>query len=205
MFKNNLKTAQLARVVNIPQQTLQRITSGQSPHPHNATLKPLAAYFTISINQLKGMEPITWLNTDNTKLHKNPDYKKVVIIPWKKLSEQINHPDKNNHTDMVYTDAKVSAHAFALKMYDYSMEPIFPKNTILIFDPNEPLTDRCYVIAKLSDHPLPTFRQLFIDSSHNYLKALSPDFIHAPLIELSSQDQIYGVLMQAKTYYYATT
>lgn len=58
MFKKDIRTTQLAREIDVPQQTLQRIVAGLSPSPHRKTLEPLAEYFSISVDQLTGKKPL---------------------------------------------------------------------------------------------------------------------------------------------------
>ena len=45
MFKKNINATQLARKIDVPQQTLHRILAGSSPNPHLKTLGPLADFF----------------------------------------------------------------------------------------------------------------------------------------------------------------
>lgn len=78
------------------------------------------------------------------------------------------------------------------------MDPVFPKNTLLIADPDKSPKDRSYVIAKLSNINTPIFRQLLIDVKDRYLKALSPDFEQYKMTRLSDNDEILSVVVQAK-------
>lgn len=81
------------------------------------------------------------------------------------------------------------------------MDPVFPKNTILITDPEKQAKDRSFIIAKLSGHPEVIFRQLLIDAGDLYLKALSPDFEKYKMTRLHNNDKILSVVIQAKRDY----
>jgi len=78
------------------------------------------------------------------------------------------------------------------------MDPVFPKNTFLIADPDKHAKDRSYVIAKLSNFDEPIFRQLLIDAHDRYLKALSPDFDQYKMTRLNENDKILSTVIQAK-------
>jgi SOS-response transcriptional repressor LexA len=188
MFQKDIKTTQLAREINMPQQTLQRIVSGATPHPHPNTLKPLAEYFSISIEQLKGEAPIPSLRKSS-----------VFTVPFISWSDAI-HPNEiaNSKNQIAYTNAKVGPRAFALRVKDSAMEPFFTSGVTLIIDPDLAVQDRCYVIAHLKGQTEATFRQLLIDLENQYLKALSPDFSQFPMIKLSAEDHICGVLVQTQ-------
>ncbi len=192
MLKQNLKTAQLAREVALPQQTLQRIVNGVSPRPHQSSLLPLAKYFSITLDQLKGKIPIQDLVSP---LHSPPGVSEVSLMPWQDIGTQegnvANHPK-------IYTDANIGPNAFALEMNDSSMEPVFPKGMILIIDPDIEIKDRRYAVVKLAEHGEIMFRQVLNDGSSVYLKPLCPDLTQFQMKELTSNDQVIGILVQAK-------
>ncbi len=73
------------------------------------------------------------------------------------------------------------------------MDPVFPKNTILIADPDKSPKDRSYVIAKLANINIAIFRQLLIDVEDRYLKALSPDFERYRMTRLNDGDEVLSV------------
>src|SRR5690242_4678087 len=62
MADKKIRVAELARCINLPQPTVHRIATGSCEHPHLSSLKPIANFFSITIEQLKGHEPIPWLD-----------------------------------------------------------------------------------------------------------------------------------------------
>lgn len=183
-----IRVAELARRINLPQPTIHRIATGACEHPHLSSLKPIADFFLISVEQLKGHEPIAWIDRAS----------KVPLLNWVDL---LGWPlNKNNHrnSELILTDANVGMHGYAVKVTDTSMDPVFPRNTLLIADPEKQYKDRSYVIAKLAGHPEPVFRQLLINADHRYLKPLSPDLEKHSMINLKEDDKILGVVVQAK-------
>ena len=58
LSEHNLKVSEFARRINLPQPTIQRIAAGMCENPHISSLKPIADYFSITVDQLKGLEPI---------------------------------------------------------------------------------------------------------------------------------------------------
>ena len=186
-----MKVMDLARQTKIPQTTLQRIVCGGSLNPHFATLKKLAAYFDVTIEQLKGFECIPWLNNTCNQ---------VPLLNWEQAGSWNN--DKPPVPEIsIFTDLNVNKNIFALKMEDASMEPQFSKNTILIIDGKKEPKDRSFVVVKLLDYPKVIFRQLLIDGQYKYLKPLSPDFEHFKMGLLSEKDAIVGVLIQSRRDY----
>jgi len=188
MAEKKIRTAELARRINLPQPTVHRIATGACEHPHLSSLEPIAHFFSITIDQLKGQEPISRLDRSS----------KVTLLSWE---EALFWPDNKNELkicELILTDAAVGKNGFALKIKDASMDPVFPKNTILIGDPEKQARDRSYVIAKLYNHPEVIFRQLLMDAGDHYLKPLSPDFEQYKMTNLTNNDKILSVIVQAK-------
>lgn len=191
MANKGLRITELARHVNLPQPTIHRIATGTIANPHLSSLKPIADFFSITVDQLKGLEPI-------------PDFDQVLKVPLLDWSEVIRWRDNKADIiskEFIVTDARVSQDSYALKVKDASMDPVFPNDTILIVDPNKQSKDRSYVIVKLAKEPEPIFRQLIIDVKKYYLKALSPDLEQYKLARVDHNDTLLGILVQTKRNY----
>jgi SOS-response transcriptional repressor LexA len=184
-----IRVAELARRINIPQPTIHRIVAGTCEHPHLSSLQPIADFFSISIEQLKGHQPIKKLDGVVT----------IPLLNWHQVADWPENKDNLGDCDNIITDANVSEYAYALEVIDVSMDPVFPKNTILIADPQKTPKDRSYVITKLSNLEQPIFRQLLIDASDRYLKSLSPDLDQYKMIYLGGSDKILSTVVQAKS------
>src|SRR3990167_11545190 len=203
MFKRSINTSQLARDTHLPQQTLHRIVSGASPNPHGKTLKPIAEFFNINLEQLKGEQqlPESIVNIDLPVISK-AKAKEVPIIFWDQIEEYLTSPEEYNVTEYIFADQTLSNTTFATILPDSSMEPYFPKNSLLILDPNpsELLLDRCFVLVK-TDAKVPLFRQLIIDGEHQYLKPMNPDLNAFPMRLLKKTDQVLGVMIEFRYRY----
>jgi transcriptional regulator with XRE-family HTH domain len=191
MAEKKIRVAELARQINLPQPTIHRIAAGTCEHPHLSSLEPIANFFSISIDQLKGHEFIPWLDRAS----------KIPLITWEHILSLHSNTKEDCQNELIFTDANVGKNGYALKMNDASMDPVFPKNTLLIADPDRLPKDRSYVVAKLASMEIPVFRQMLINVKDRYLKALSPDFEQYKMIHLTNDDQILSVIVQAKRDY----
>lgn len=197
MFDRSIKTMELARVTHLPQPTVQRIVTGTTANPHISSLLPIADFFGVSVEQLKGNEPIPQLESPQVL----PTG--MIQIPISTWQDVIYGPKTLNDTNItahktLWVEDKINAAAFALVLPDASMFPVFPKGSLIIIDPDKAAKDRSYVLVALKDHSEALFRQLLIDANKQYLKPLSPDLEHFPMIPLSQEDKICGVLVQAR-------
>jgi transcriptional regulator with XRE-family HTH domain len=59
MSKNKISSSELARQTGVAQPVIYRLMSGGTENPQILTLKPIADYFSLSIDQLMGYKPLT--------------------------------------------------------------------------------------------------------------------------------------------------
>lgn len=203
MFKKDIKTTQLAREIDVPQQTLQRIVAGLSPSPHRKTLEPLAEYFSVSVDQLTGKQPLPEeLATAAILSGQSPSsVRQVPLLESSDVACFLKDHDPALIKEHLATDGGVSKDAFALTMSDSSMEPYVPQGAILILDPVRPPRDRGFVLADIQGSQALVFRQLLIDGEHHYLKPMNPDLAAFPMRLLREEDKILGVLLELRHRY----
>ena len=141
----NLSVSDLSRLTNIPQPTLHHILSGATKKPRKQALEAVADFFSISIAQLLGEEPLP---------HRIPEIIKedlklsaVPIIQWDMLKNWPINNLKELHLKEVVLDHGAGEHFFALVVQDSLLEPLFSQNNLLIFDRGRPPKDRDFVIV----------------------------------------------------------
>ncbi len=199
MFEKKIRTAELARRINLPQPTVHRIVTGTSPKPHLSSLTPLAEFFGVSIEQLRGLEPIPWLSIYDGGRLTQAGWREIPVISWEEAAVwHQKKPEEDVSANTLFSDAPVSEKSFILCMNDASMAPQFPIGTFLVIDPEKSIKDRCFVIVKLKHAPVPLFRQLLIDGSSLYIKPISPELEHFRMTLLGEEDKICGLLAQIK-------
>tara|TARA_R110000868_G_scaffold158036_3_gene385812 strand:- start:68448 stop:69068 length:621 start_codon:yes stop_codon:yes gene_type:complete len=187
LFNRNMKATDLAREIHVPQPTVHRLVTGKSKRPYATSLEPIAEYFDITVDQLVGDEPL-----DDEIIPVAPGATTVAMTPWHELAN--SDYQTNDHVIVSH----IGTQNFATAMRDTSMEPIFPRNTTLIFDKEKPATDRTYVLVKLHNDKSIIFRQLIIDGKNQYLKPLNPDLTEFSMLQLADADDIMGTLVEAR-------
>ncbi len=201
MFHRGIRTTELARRIGLKQPTVHRIVEGVSPTPHQSSLVPLAEFFGITVEQLRGEEPLPWTLYDTWGLH-GQDMAPVPVITWEDAVSWPQNPNQDQaRHEPILMPRPVNENVFALVMEDSSMSPQFPKGTVLVIDPKKSYKDRSYVLIKMKDHTRAVFRQLLLDARQYYLKCLSPDLDGVRAEPLSEETQICGTLIQARLNY----
>ena len=192
----NPSISDLARLTNIPQPTLHHILSGATKNPRKKSLEALADFFSISVKQLIGEEPLPNIIPDIVK--ENLHIRAIPIIQWDMLMHWPPDDVKNLHLKEILLDKKVADNAFALVVQDSLMEPMFPQDALLIFDSGKSPMDRDFVVAHDSRDNSILFNRLFIDNHQTYIKQNLTDG-NVQLIKLDlDTDQIIGTLIEVR-------
>lgn len=194
LFDRNMRPADLAREIDMPIPTIHRIVTGKSTRPYPGSLQAIAKYLGVTINQLTGEEP---LFQDIDKLPVSKDARAILIIDWSQISNHYASNQQLKQTSELVV-INVSEDAFALIMPDYSMEPLFQKNSILIFDPKAVANDRDYVLVKLHNPESYIFRQLLIDGTNRFIKPLNSEISFAGVKLLEPEDLIIARLVEVR-------
>jgi SOS-response transcriptional repressor LexA len=187
----SLSESELARQTGVCQPVIHRMASGETDNPKIQTLRPLAKFFSISLDQLVGDEPLaTSFPTPHVE-------QTLYNLPLITMSDALYWPDKIRQIPQNYaqTDMKTSPIAYAIKLKDSTMYPMFPDGTILIIEPNQQVNHKDFVVVHLKDEKQGLFKQLLIDGKNYYLKSVSSDY---PPQKITKKDKILGIMLQAR-------
>lgn len=197
MDSQHLSESELARRTGIGQPVIHRMLSGETGNPKIETLRPIASYFTLTINELIGDEPLPKDALSGTLGKRVPNWNRVPLLTWEQATQlpYVNHAECEQ---FVATDQDVSDNAYALTIKDSTMLPRFPENAIIIVDPAYTPIDRDFAIVHIDGHKQVTFKQILIDGEETYLKPLNPDF---KVSVLDKKHRFLGVLVQARIDY----
>lgn len=150
----------VAQDLEIPVISIRRLLSGETTDPRVSTLKAIANYFDVNVDDL--------INTDSSISQGVIAQAKPLLIPvldWDSINKR-NTIDFSHWSEWIPVtigkNEKISAHAFALESRP-SMCPRFQQGTIFIIDPELSATDGDLVLINLRENNEVTLRELFID------------------------------------------
>lgn len=192
---------QLSKNTGVPVTTINRLRKGDpSNNPTLTTLVPLAEFFSITVSQLIGDEPLSAQRQRGEHKPNVSQWKPVPHLSWEQAGEwqKNNAKLKSKINNWISTDLTVSDYAFAITMEGDSMLPRFPEGTLFIIEPEQSVNNRDFVVILPKGQIKPVFKQILIDGSEYYLKSLSNDFKEIKRISLNKDHIILGVMIQAK-------
>lgn len=170
---DELSISELSRQTKIPQPTLHHLLSGATKKPRKSVLETLASFFSISIPQLTGAIPLHANIPDSIK--KSLGITTIPVIGWDMVIPWPQHDKAAQPLTELILDREVDEKSYALIMKDSSMQPVFPENAILIFDPAKIAKDREFVLVHLVQENSLIFNRLFIENSELFVKQEQPD------------------------------
>jgi SOS-response transcriptional repressor LexA len=196
-----ISESELSRKTNIAQPIIHRILNRQNTNPKIETIRPIANFFGVTISQLIGESLLFYENEEFSK----PELQKLTALPllsWEKLTSWLAAPEQQikKHPKII-TDLPTSKLAYALKIVDASLEPLFLKGTILIVEPKREPKNGDFVIMKQKNQNIAVIRQFILDGELKYLKSLHAEVQNVAPKLMSADNFFCGVVIQSKTNY----
>lgn len=191
-----ISEAALGRKIGVPRATINRLVSGKTPDPRASTLKAIADFFEITIDQLLG-EKLLLNQSQENELNTNMN-KRIPIIDWDKANQWscINRGLASDvHSKWLLTDPNIDGGRFAIIFNGESMWPRFDADTILIVEPEKTPKNRDFVIAYIYETEEILFRQLIMDGKCSFLKPINDMF---PTIQMSDIDKLIGIVVESR-------
>jgi len=164
MRARGINEAELARQSSIPQPTLHKILSGRTDDPRASTLKALANTFGISIDELLLGVDVSQQSNSTAKTQS------IAIISWSECinaAKFITNLTSTNWSNWVVSEY-VSQNAYGL-ISKASMEPYFPRKTILMIDPDMVAEDGDVIVVLYPNTSDATLRKLSTDGPKKLL------------------------------------
>lgn len=189
---HNINESELARHINLPRQTINKIITGIVSDPKSTTLLKIAHFFNISVDQLLGNPPSIYNHHNNPMVLSVPILQDVTL----NLFETLFSIDNNKNIQkfiQIETATKEDEIIFAINLEDNSMFPKFKKGVMLIFSKNEVAHDKAFVFAYVKRNDVFLFRQMVCKDNHTMLLPLNVNF---PIITLEKEDKIIGKLIK---------
>ena len=199
MIECDIDDAKLSREIGIPASTISRIRLNPDANPTASTLRPIAKFFSISISQLLGDEPLSQQRIPGTH-HPTPyTSARVPIIEWQYIYEWINRnqtPFNKKVTHWISTEKHVGNESFALTIPTDSLGIAFRKGSTIIIDPDRTATDGDFVLMQTDTKEKTLLKQFLTDGPDVYIRSINPEI--KDIKPISGTDNIIGVIIETR-------
>ena len=174
----------------VPITTIQRICKDPHANPTLASLIPIAEFFSITLAQLIGEDPLPHqqIAANTERLNQVP------LISWQQAIQWPKHHYNHHQTRFVTTELGLSDHAFSLEIEDDYLDS-FHRGTKLIVDSVAEPNHGDYVISHKKGSPKASLNQILKHEGDTYLKPTNPDF---KTTLMDDHYRLIGVVVQAR-------
>lgn len=107
----------------------------------------------------------------------------------------VDHLPPGDAEDWLPCPKRCGPRTFALRVRGISMEPKYQDGDIIFVDPDVAPSHGSHVVVRLGDEQEATFKQLVLEGSRRFLRALNPDWPGPKLIEIDGNATIVGVVI----------
>lgn len=193
-----VKSSRLSQESGIDKPTISRMISGKTTNPQFETLRPIAKFFDITIEQLMGDASLP--TADSYGIVVPIDRLLIPIIDWKTAQYWLDIKENYVPKKTIDTKNSISNNSYALLIIDKNFEPRFSVGSTIIVDPSMTARNRDYIITRDEKTDETTIRQMLIEKGNNiYLKEITGRKINNDLhITKAKKDlQHFGVIVEA--------
>ena len=170
MNETQLSADELGRRTGLPASTIKKIRNRYSPNPTLTTLLPLAKFFSVTLGQLVGDEPLTRESSSISPVYTTPSISWLETLSWPKNQSYMLTVEENDWEDL-------------------------SRGTLLLIDPALNPEHRDLVVVHKTGQPTPGLKQILFDEEQAYLKPLIKGYSISPL---TGEHTILGVLVEHK-------
>lgn len=179
-----ISASELARRIELPAATIKKLRTGENSNPTIASLLPIAKFFNLTISQLIGEDLVKGYNINN-----------LFTLPLISWEDSILWPTiKTQAKEIIMSEHSYSEDAYSLKIEEENWEN-FPKDGLLLIEPNIKAEHKDYIILHKVDQKIPTLKQLLNDTGTFYLKSVVSGY---QMLKLSDEYKILGVACEYK-------
>ena len=195
--KFNISEAELSRKTNLPQATVNRLLNAATEDPRASTLKAVAEFFNVTIDQLLSNKLLQKSTLDTTRL---PIYKMEQDTSFftectKNMASKLDLLLTKKEERFLEVEPTINNQCIAFEVKGDSMWPQFMEGILVIVDTSLEAKNRDFVIYLLANSNQIVLRQ-FIDEEQN--KILKPINYAYKSIQIEEQDIYIGTVIQAK-------
>jgi SOS-response transcriptional repressor LexA len=192
MLMGDMSESALARAVNLPKATVNRVLSGSTPDPRAGTLLPIAQYFNITIEQLMGAAELpinSPLRSTNSLMVKIPFISFENLTSWIKDEYK---PEKFYEITS-FSNKILDSNCFITQIKSDEMAPLLSKNSFLIVKKHIKIQDDDVIILVFYDEII--IRKYIILKGEKYLVSSNPT---SDIINFEETMKLIGVVIEGR-------
>ncbi|MEO8400312.1 MAG: helix-turn-helix transcriptional regulator [Gammaproteobacteria bacterium] len=192
MAEMHISADELGRRTGLPASTIKKIRNRYNPNPTLTTLLPLAEFFSITLGQLVGNEPLSEIRIKGAYRENPQTIHHIPILSWEEVTSWPNTNAQRNNT--VTTEFEYHRDAFALVVEEDDWENL-AVGTALLIDPSLTAEHRDFIITRKEGQNIPSLKQVLFDEGQMYLKPVVQGY---NISIFTPEHKILGIVVEYK-------
>jgi transcriptional regulator with XRE-family HTH domain len=194
--KYNITEAELSRQAGLPQATINRLLKGATDDPRASTLKSIAEFFNISVDQLLSNNLLKESSFDTTRLPiYSLDQSRKVLKHFNEERNELSQILEKREGTYLEVEPSISSSCLAFEVNGDSMWPQFIEGIFIVVDTKMKAKHRDFVVYLLGDLQQLILRQYIEEGQDHILKPINYGYKFHQIIK---KDKFIGTVIQAK-------
>lgn len=199
MDECDIDDATLSRETGVPASSISRMRLNAEANPTASTLRPIAKFFSVSISQLLGDEPLPEDRLPGTHNPVGFTSLRMPVIDWTCIIDWLDNEGKNTHNTLkqwISTEKDIGEKSFALMINTCAFGLAFRKGSLIIVDPGQKPCDGDLVLIKLQKEHDILLKQFLVDGTDRYVRSVNPEMKGTK--QLDNNARIIGVVIETR-------
>ncbi len=191
--RDQVSSSQLAEKCNVEKPVISRILTGKTINPQVETLRPIAEFFGVTIDQLIGESSLQADKTYGIAISMRRLL--VPLIEWKHVPYWLQIKDNYKGSGTVDVKTNISPESYALVIDTHHYEPRFGIGSTIIVDPKLAPENRNYIMTHDVASPASVIiSQVIVENKKCFLKSMTKK----SEIKKVSQIDSFGVITESR-------
>jgi hypothetical protein len=178
MAESDIDSVQLSKYTDIPVATISRIRTNDKANPTTATLKPIAQFFNISIDQLLGIQELPSNRIPGTFNSVHYTSSLVPIIEWDNVLDFLTKKQeffKGKFLQWISSERNLPDNAFALIIRNENPVLFLKNGAIILVAPQNRVQSGNIAIFSTNEKKRIELYQVILDGDEVYIKSTNPE------------------------------
>jgi len=199
MLECDIDNSTLSKQTNIPLPTITRLRHDKNINPTISSLKPIADFFQITVDELMGFSSLSHDRIPGTHSRFNYITSIIPIINWQDVISYIQNSNEfinNNNLDWISSEKKLEDTSFAIKVPHDAFALFFKKNSLVLINYTQSIAVGDLIFIQPNQSESIICKKILTDGHELFLKSIDPKI--KGIQKLMQNDIIIGKVIEIR-------
>lgn len=186
MQESNINNLQLARYTSVPVTNIARMRKDNKVNPKTSSLKAIADFFNISVDQLLGLQDLPKNKQEGIHTTLNYTAALLPIIEWHKVIEFLDHPQnflKGKILKWVSSTREFPDNSYAVSIPDNDRALFLKAGSVILIEIVKEIKKNGIALFIEDNNKQIGLYQVVVDGKDVYIKSTNPEIKGLKLLQ----------------------